>query len=100
MGYFLHRYLFHRLWYIFEPSSICWQVHYSHTYVLILVMTPGLDCETYCVTVCHVIPLNVTAPLSYRILILLLKEFSNMVFNFRAVLGLNNLNSPVRVIAS
>src|SRR6476661_29825 len=85
MGYFIHRYLFHRLWYIIEPLFICCQVHYSHTYVHILAMTPGLDCETYCVTVSHMIPLNVTAPLSYRILILLLKEFSSMVFDFRAV---------------
>src|SRR6476469_9269152 len=88
MGYFIHRYLFHRLCYIIEPSFICCQVHYSHTYVLILTMTHGLDCETYCVTVSHVIPLNVTAPLSYRYLILLLKEFSSMVFNFRAVQGI------------
>src|SRR6478609_6091770 len=51
-------------------------------------MTPGLDCETYCITDSHVIPVNVTAPLSYRILILLLKEFSSMVFNFRAVWGI------------
>src|SRR6476469_4986385 len=38
----------------FEPSFICCQVHYSRTCVLILAMTPGLDCETYCVTVTHV----------------------------------------------
>src|SRR6476661_6092103 len=88
MGYFIHRYLFHRLRYIIEPSFICCQVHYSRTYVLLLAMTPGLDCETYCVTVSHVIPLNVTAPLSYRILILLLKVFSSIVFNFRAVWGI------------
>src|SRR6476619_2169675 len=88
MGYFIHTYLFHRLWYIIEPSFICCQVHYSYTYVLILAMTPGLDCETYCVTISHVIPLNVTAPLSYQILILLLKEFSSMVFNFKAVWGI------------
>src|SRR6476469_6100872 len=85
MGYFIHRYLFNRLWYIIEPSFICCQMHYSHTYVLILAMTPGLDCETYCVIVSHVIPLNITAPLSYRNLILLLKEFSSVVFNFGAV---------------
>src|SRR6476469_1156606 len=85
MGHFVHRYLFHRLWYIVEPSFICCQVHYSHICVLILAMTPGLDCETYCVTVSHVVPLNLTAPLSYRSLILLLKEFSSIVFNFRAV---------------
>src|SRR6478609_3867731 len=70
MGYFIHRYLFHRPWYIIEPSFICCQVHYSRTYVLILAMTPGLDNETYC------------------ILILLLTEFSSMVFNFRAVQGI------------
>ena len=85
MGYFIHRYIFHGLWYIIEPLFICCQVHYSYTYVLILAITPGLDCETYCVTVSHVIPLNATAPLSYRILILLLNEFSSVVFNFRAV---------------
>src|SRR6478609_11453848 len=99
MDYFIHRYLFHRPWYIIEPSFICCQVHYSRMYVLILAMTPGLDCETSCVTVGHVIPLNVTAPLSYRILILLLKEFSSMVFNLGPCRGLN-INSPVRVIAS
>src|SRR6476619_2347401 len=99
MGYFIHRYLYNRLWYIIEPSFICCQVHYSHTYVLILAMTPGLDCETYCVTVSHVIPLNVTAPLSYRNLILLLKEFSSVVFNFRAVQGIE-LQLSERVIAS
>src|SRR6476469_4088416 len=99
MGYFIHRYLFHRLWYIIEPSFVCCQVHYSHTYVLILAMTPGLDCETYCVIVSHVIPLNVTAPLSYRNLILLLKEFSSVVFNFRAVQGIE-LQLSERVIAS
>src|SRR6478609_4911599 len=89
MGYFIHRCLCHRLWYIFEPSFICCKVHYSHTYVLILAMTPGLDCETYCVIVSHVIPLNATAPLSYRILILLLKEFSSVVFNLESCRGLN-----------
>src|SRR6478609_4085551 len=62
-------------------------------------MTPGLDCETYCVIVSHVIPLNVTAPLSYRNLILLLKEFSSVVFNFRAVQGIE-LQLSERVIAS
>src|SRR6476469_5439065 len=51
MGYFIHRHLFHRPWYIIEPSFICCQMHYSHTYVLILAMTPGLDYETYCATV-------------------------------------------------
>src|SRR6478609_1751749 len=98
MGYFIHRYLFHRLWYIIEPSFICCQVHYSRTHVFILAMTPGLDCETYCVTVSHMIPLNVTAPLSYRILILLLKEFSSMGSILKPCRGLN-LNFPVRVIA-
>src|SRR6476469_9546578 len=88
MGYFIHRYLFHRPWYIIEPSFICCQVHYSRTYVLILVMIPGLDCETNCVTDSHVIPLIVTAPLSYRTLILLLKEFSSMIFNLRVVYGI------------
>src|SRR6478609_6123926 len=99
MGYFIYRYLFHRPWYIIEPSFICCQVHYLHTYALILAMIPGLDCETYCVTVSHVIPLNVIAPLSYRILILLLKEFSGIVFILEPCRGLN-FNSPVRVIAS
>src|SRR6476469_6901416 len=89
MGYFIHRYLFHRPWYLIGPSFICDQVHYSRTYVLILAMTPVLDCETYCVTVSHVIPLNVTAPLSYQILILLLKEFSSVVFNLEPCRGLN-----------
>src|SRR6478609_9961711 len=99
MGYFIHRYVFHRPWYIIEPSFMCCQVHYSRTYVLILVMTSGLDCETYCVTVSHVIPLNVTAPLSCRILILSLKEFRSMVSILEPPRGLN-LNSTVRVIAS
>src|SRR6476619_4046044 len=99
VGYFIHCYLFHRLWYIIEPSFVCCQVHYSYTYVLILATTPGLDCETYCVTVSHVIPLNVTAPLSYRNLILLLKEFSSVVFNVRAVQGIE-LQLSERVIAS
>src|SRR6476469_1937260 len=76
------------IWYIVEPSFICCQVHYSRTYVLILAITPGLDCETYCPTVSHVITLNVTAPLSYRILILVLKECRSMVFNFSAVQGI------------
>src|SRR6478736_2608064 len=90
MSYFIHRYLFYRLWYIFEPSVLyAVQVHCRRTCVLILVMTTGLDCETYCVTVSHVIPLNVTAPLSYRILILLLTEFSSMVFNLEPCRGLN-----------
>src|SRR6476469_9875873 len=99
MSYFIRRYRFHRPWYIIDASFICCQVHYSHMYVLILAMTPGLDCETYCVTVSHVTPLNVTASLSYRILILLLKEFSSMFSILEPCMGLN-LNSPVKVIAS
>ena len=35
------------------------------TFVLILAETRGLDCVTYCVIVIHMIPLTVTAPLSY-----------------------------------
>src|SRR6478609_414667 len=90
IGLFYTPLSFHRLWYIFEPSFICCLgALHAHTYVLILVMTPALDCETYCVTVSDVIPLNVTAPLSYRILILLLKEFSSVVFNLEPCRGLN-----------
>src|SRR6476469_34352 len=95
MGYFIHRYLYNRLWYIIEPSFICCEVHYSRTYVLILAMTPGLDCKTYCVTVSHVIPLSVTAPLSYRNLILLLKELNSVVSVLEPRRGLN-FNSPGR----
>src|SRR6476469_7477155 len=99
MGYFIYRYLFHRLWYIIEPSFICCQVHYSHTHVLILAMTSGLDCETYCVTVSHVIPLNVTAPLSYRNLILLLKELAVWFSILEPCMGIE-LQLFERVIAS
>ena len=78
MGYFLYAVIF------FTDYGILSSLHlYAIRCITVTRMSlswrsPGLDCETYCVTVSHVIPLNVTAPLSYRILILLLKEFSTL----------------------
>src|SRR6476619_653601 len=75
------------------------QVHYSHTYVLSMAMTLGLNCETYCDIVNHVIPLNVTAPLSYEYLYSCFRSLAVWFSILEPCRGLN-LDSPVRVIAS